>query len=87
MRSIVFGSMSDRTEAVSEFPLPLREIAYSLDGSVEGIQINHEVDSCVCQGTHTARMISSWADMVYSNSICAEGLHKAGIALALLGVD
>jgi hypothetical protein len=61
--------------------------AYRIDSCVEGLQINKQVYSSICERAHTTRVVSGRIDVVYSNGIRSQSLHGGSIELALIRID
>ena len=64
-----------------------KESTYRINGSIEGIQIDDQVDSGIRKSRHAARVVSIRINMVNTNGVCAQLFHEAGIERALLSID
>lgn len=60
--------------------------AYRQDVGVEGIHVDHGIDTSISESSHTALVVSFGIYVVNPNRVGAERLHQGRILLALLGI-
>lgn len=58
-----------------------------LDLCVKSVEIDEQVDACICQNFHAAVMIGMGIDMVDANGIGPQLGHELNVAIALFRVD
>lgn len=61
--------------------------SYSVNLSIEGVQVDKQVDASVGEGSHAAGVVSGGIDVVDANGVRAQRLHEVGVELALVVVD
>ena len=59
---------------------------YWVDVRWEVVKINKQVNAVVSKRLHATIVVGSWVDVVNTDGVGTELLHKSGIELALLGV-
>lgn len=58
-----------------------------LDLGLEGIEVDKEINSSLCESFHAAFVVGAGVNMVYADAIHAQFGHAGDVALTLLGVD
>jgi hypothetical protein len=58
-----------------------------IDGIVEGLQVDKQIDPCVLKGRHASVVVTVGVHVVDADGVSAEFLHPRCVELALLGID